>query len=64
VHRSADGWEPLCTFLGVPVPDEPYPRVNSTNDLKTFGGVERVADDPSAGARGYIQAMKDKAFGT
>jgi hypothetical protein len=23
-----DGWEPLCEFLGVPVPDEPFPWVN------------------------------------
>ncbi|MFD0686098.1 sulfotransferase family protein [Actinomadura fibrosa] len=23
-----DGWEPLCAFLGVPVPDEPFPEVN------------------------------------
>jgi hypothetical protein len=22
------GWEPLCAFLGVPVPDEPYPHLN------------------------------------
>ncbi len=22
------GWEPLCAFLGVPVPDEPFPNVN------------------------------------
>lgn len=22
------GWEPLCEFLGVPVPDEPYPYLN------------------------------------
>jgi hypothetical protein len=29
VHRAKDGWEPLCAFLGVPVPAEPYPRVNS-----------------------------------
>ncbi|HEU5024391.1 MAG TPA: sulfotransferase [Spirillospora sp.] len=26
--EAADGWEPLCAFLGVPVPDEPYPRSN------------------------------------
>lgn len=27
--ESKDGWEPLCEFLGKPVPkDEPYPRVN------------------------------------
>lgn len=23
-----EGWEPLCIFLGKPVPDEPFPRVN------------------------------------
>lgn len=23
-----DGWAPLCRFLDVPVPDEPFPRVN------------------------------------
>ncbi|MDQ2756255.1 MAG: sulfotransferase family protein [Actinomycetota bacterium] len=25
----ADGWEPLCAALGVPVPDEPFPHLNS-----------------------------------
>lgn len=34
------GWEPLCAFLGVPVPDEPFPRVN---DAKTFRRRQRVA---------------------
>ncbi|KAI9015606.1 P-loop containing nucleoside triphosphate hydrolase protein [Hyaloraphidium curvatum] len=24
----AGGWAPLCAFLGVPVPDVPYPRIN------------------------------------
>ena len=33
IHRAKDGWEPLCSFLGVPVPDEPYPR---TNDRAEF----------------------------
>ncbi len=23
-----DGWEPLCKFLGKPIPDEPFPRSN------------------------------------
>lgn len=27
--ESKDGWEPLCKFLGKPVPEDlPYPRVN------------------------------------
>ncbi|KAA1424249.1 hypothetical protein F0U47_18575 [Nocardioides antri] len=27
-----DGWEPLCAALGLPVPDEPFPRVNTKAD--------------------------------
>ncbi len=27
-YRVQEGWEPLCRFLGVDVPDEPFPRVN------------------------------------
>ncbi|MEM1231613.1 MAG: sulfotransferase family protein [Pseudomonadota bacterium] len=34
VYRPGDGWEPLCAFLEVPVPDAPYPRVNSTEDFQ------------------------------
>jgi hypothetical protein len=30
--QAADGWAPLCAFLGVPAPDTPYPLVNSTED--------------------------------
>lgn len=29
VHRSSDGWAPLCRFLGKPVPEVPYPRKNA-----------------------------------
>lgn len=28
IFHVADGWEPLCGFLDVPVPDRPFPRVN------------------------------------
>lgn len=34
VFEASEGWEPLCDFLGAPVPDEPYPRVNSTDDFR------------------------------
>ena len=33
MHSPKDGWEPLCAFLDVPVPEEPYPWVN---DSKVF----------------------------
>jgi hypothetical protein len=28
VYEVKEGWEPLCAFLGVPVPEEPFPRLN------------------------------------
>jgi len=32
--RAEDGWGPLCRFLGKPIPDEPYPRINETEIAK------------------------------
>jgi hypothetical protein len=29
VFQARDGWQPLCDFLGVPLPAQPYPRVNT-----------------------------------
>lgn len=33
VFEVAEGWEPLCGFLGRPVPDMPFPRTNSTRQF-------------------------------
>ena len=33
VYEPGQGWEPLCTFLDVPVPAEDYPRVNTTEEF-------------------------------
>ena len=30
----ADGWEPLCDRLGVPVPDEAFPWTNTTEEFR------------------------------
>lgn len=35
VFEAAQGWEPLCAFLGVPVPDVPFPRTNSREEFWT-----------------------------
>ena len=32
IHEAKDGYEPLCKFLNLPVPDEAYPRLNETKD--------------------------------
>jgi hypothetical protein len=33
VYAPGQGWEPLCAFLGVPVPAAPYPKLNTTEDF-------------------------------
>jgi hypothetical protein len=33
VWRVEDGWQPLCEFLEVPVPDAPFPHVNDTTEF-------------------------------
>lgn len=40
--RASDGWEPLCRALSCPVPDEPFPRVNTTEEFLT----RRAAAEP------------------
>lgn len=37
--KAEDGWEPLCQFLGMPVPDTPFPRLN---EKKTFAIIKAI----------------------
>ena len=35
IYEISQGWEPLCSFLKVPIPsDTPFPRVNEGRDIK------------------------------
>ena len=34
IFSAKDGWKPLCEFLGVPIPDAPFPNVNDRADFK------------------------------
>ncbi|MBK9731260.1 MAG: sulfotransferase family protein [Chitinophagaceae bacterium] len=35
VFDARQGWEPLCRFLNVPVPDKPFPHSNTTVDFNS-----------------------------
>jgi hypothetical protein len=41
--RAEDGWAPLCRALGVAVPDEPFPRANTTEQFLAM----RASREPS-----------------
>jgi len=70
VHRASDGWAPLCEFLGVPVPHEPYPRVNTRQEMTERTG--QLDERPHAGPpppevfeamiRDYLADLRRKAF--
>lgn len=38
VYDVAQGWEPLCRFLGVPAPAEPFPLTNTGDDFRAQRG--------------------------
>jgi hypothetical protein len=66
VFSPKQGWEPLCTFLGVPVPDAPFPRVNSRDEIGAMADQGGIPPDPETAerfARAYIDQLKARAFG-
>jgi len=34
VYDVSEGWPPLCSFLGADIPDEAFPKVNSTEEFR------------------------------
>ncbi|WP_337189327.1 sulfotransferase family protein [Phenylobacterium sp.] len=57
VFDVREGWGPLCAFLGVPAPDTPYPRENSTEQFQSRAGagqapldMDRIAQSARAAA--------------
>ena len=42
IYSVKQGWEPLCDFLGVDVPDEPFPHINDRLKIKAVFTVLRI----------------------
>jgi len=47
VFDVGDGWEPLCMFLGVPTPDEPFPHANTTDEFRVWTGLSPQPENES-----------------
>lgn len=41
--QLGDGWEPICERLGLPVPSEPFPLVNTTEEFRAMVGMPPLA---------------------
>lgn len=65
VFAVQDGWEPLCRFLGVPVPDVAYPRVNSRDELNVqLQGAPATMTERAARMRAHVENLRRMAFAT
>lgn len=42
---AGDGWPPLCAALGLPVPDDPFPHVNTTEEFQARRAARASAND-------------------
>lgn len=42
VYQPGDGWEPICRFLDVPVPDEDFPHLNDTAWYRARTGLPAI----------------------
>ncbi|KAI8066490.1 P-loop containing nucleoside triphosphate hydrolase protein [Gongronella butleri] len=58
VLELGSGWEPLCSFLGKPVPDKPYPRTNSSDEFQT---TRKLAHDRCTAALAAKEAAATEA---
>ena len=45
VCEVGSGWEPLCSFLDKPIPDEDFPHVNSTEEFGALLAAMRAANE-------------------
>jgi hypothetical protein len=50
IYEAGQGWEPLCAFLGVPVPAAPYPSENSREEFIGRALAGRAAARPPGAA--------------
>ncbi len=38
--QVSEGWAPICERLGLPIPDEPFPHVNTAADMRAALGLD------------------------
>lgn len=60
VFDVRQGWEPLCGFLDVPVPDKPFPRLNDTAAFRVRVA-EKLARTQNA-VPGEAEPVQDPAY--
>jgi hypothetical protein len=60
IYDVAQGWEPLCEFLGVEVPDSPFPKVNSREEMQARMAKPMDSADMREHARQHLRDAEQK----
>ena len=55
VFEAAQGWDPLCEFLGVPVPDAPFPQHNSRAEFQARTAAAHGAPPDAAAIKAELE---------
>ena len=69
VLNPADGWDPLCAFLGLKCPDRPYPWLHArvrTSRWQLFRRApipEQKPEELEINTRNYLNDLRTSAFG-
>lgn len=68
VYDVRDGWEPLCSFLEVNVPEEGFPRLNDTKAMQasyvgmvSFGAMTWAVYIGAVAGAGYLALKPEVA---
>ena len=57
VYDVGSGWEPLCTALDVPVPDDPFPKTNTTAEFQKRSKEESPGEKTLPLVLGFISVV-------
>jgi hypothetical protein len=64
VYEVGQGWEPLCQFLGVPVPEAPFPRINTREEHQRLQALIRSGPAGEAGFEEVRRVLRDRVPGS
>ena len=48
-YETGTGWDPLCAFLGVSAPEQPFPMTNTTEEFQNSSRARRQANEAKRG---------------